>query len=105
VHWRVLVLLTDFLVVTGVALIFLLLTWLWGRTTSAGKPLNPFKRRVLVYGFIFVLGMGYIMALVADLKWPRGLLFPAIACWGAALGVVAWYRYQRQSRDSCGAQR
>ena len=91
--------LSDFLVATGLALIFLLLGWLWGRTTSAEKPLTPFKRRLLVYGFLFGLGMGYIIALVADLSRPRTLLFPAIACWGAVVALVAWCRYRRQSRE------
>jgi hypothetical protein len=97
-------LLGDFLVATGLALTFLVLAWLWGRTTSAGKPLNTFKKRSLVYGFTFVLGMGYIMVLVADLKWSGTLLFPVIGCWGVVLGFVAWLRYRRQKRDSGAAQ-
>ena len=92
--------LSDVLVATGLALIFLLLAWLWGRATSAGKPLNRFKRSLLLYGFFFVLGMGYIMTFVADLKWPQSLLFPAIACWGVVLGLVAWVSYRRQKRNS-----
>jgi hypothetical protein len=96
--------LSDVLVATCLALIFLLLAWLWGRATSAGKPLNPFKRRLLFYGFAFVLGMGYIMTFSADLRWPRTWLFPAIACWGVVLGFVAWIRYRRQKRNSGVAQ-
>lgn len=86
---------SDFLVGTGLALIFLFLSWLWGRATGAGKPLNLFKRRLLFYGFFFALGIVYIMVLVADLRWPRTLLFPAIACWGAILGFLAWFNYRR----------
>jgi len=92
--------LSDVLVVTGLALIFLLLAWLWGRATSAGKHLNTFKRRFLFYGFVFVLGMAYIMTFVGDLKWPRISLFPAIACWGVVLVLVAWVRYRKQKRNS-----
>ena len=92
--------LSDVLVVTGLALIFLLLAWLWGRATSAGKPLDTFKRRFLFYGFVFVLGTGYIMTFVGDLKWPRLSLFPAIACWGVVLVLVAWVRYRKQKRNS-----
>ncbi|MGH9538883.1 MAG: hypothetical protein ACRD3H_13225 [Terriglobales bacterium] len=58
--------LSDFLVATALALIFLLLSWAWGRATSGGKPLNRFKRRLLTFAFIFVLGMVYIMVLVSD---------------------------------------
>ena len=98
-------LLTDFFVATGLAMIFLLLTWLWGRATSAGKPLNQFKSRLLVFSLLFALGMGYIMALFANVRWPRALLFPSIACWGALLGLVAWSRYRRQKRDSPVSER
>jgi len=88
--------LQDFLVTTGLALIFLLLSWSWGRATGGGQPLNRFKRRFLAFGFLFALGMGYIMLLVVDLAWPRGFLFPLIGCWGVVLAGIAWYRYHRQ---------
>jgi len=91
----------DFLVITGLALIFLLLSWPYGRVLSAGRPLNVFKKRVLAYGFLFVLGMGYVMALVADMHWPKELLFPLIGFWGVAVGLVAWWRYRREkARDA-----
>lgn len=90
----------DFLVITGLALIFLLLSWLWGRVISGGRPLNVFKTRLLCYGFAFVLGIGYLMVLVADLHWPKGLLFPMIGIWGGVLGLAAWWRYRRGKRSS-----
>ena len=40
-------LLVDLSVATGLALIFLLMTWLYGRVLSGGRPLNAFKKRVL----------------------------------------------------------
>ena len=97
--------LTDFFVATGLALIFLLLSWSWGRATSAGKQLNPFKKTLLVYSFLFALEMGYIMALFANVKWPRALLFPSIACWGGLLGLVAWSRKWRRKRGSQVSER
>jgi hypothetical protein len=104
VDWEGITLLSDFLVATGLALIFLLCS-LWGRTASAGNPFNTFKKGSLIYGFTFVLRMGNIMVLVADLKSPRTLLFPAIGCWGVVLGFAAWLRHKRQTRDSDAAQR
>ena len=74
----------DFIVITALALVFLLLSWLYGRFLSGGHRLNAWKRRVLAYGFTFVLGMGYLTVLVADLHWPKDLLFPIIAGWGAS---------------------
>jgi len=85
-------LLVDFSVATGVALLFLLLAWVSGRVLSGGEPLSRFKRMVLVYGFAFVLGTGYLMMLVADFHLRRERLFPAIVVWGAAVAAVAWWR-------------
>jgi hypothetical protein len=82
-------LLSNLMVAIGFALIFLLLSWLRGRTTGGGLALNSFKIRLLVYGFVFLLGEGYLMVLFADLKWPRTLLFLAIASWGSAARLRA----------------
>jgi hypothetical protein len=89
----------DFLVATGLALSFLVLSWLYGRAIGAGHPLNTFKKRVLIYGFMFVLGMVYLMVLVSDLRWPRDLLFPMIGIWGGIVGLAAWWGSRRQKRD------
>lgn len=85
-------LLIDFSVATGLALLFLLLSWVYGRVLSGGGRLNVFKRRLLTYGFVFALGMMYLMLAVSDLRLPRDLLFPLIASWGALVGVLAWWR-------------
>jgi uncharacterized membrane protein len=91
---------SDLVVATVLALILLFLSWLSGRATGRGKPLNRFKRRLLTFSFIFVLGMGYMMALVSDLKWSRTLLFPAIVCWGLVVAAVAWYCSRREKPES-----
>lgn len=92
----------DFLVITGPALLFLLITWLYGRVVSGGRPLNRFKRTVLSYGFVFVLGMGYLMVLVADLHWPKEWVFPLIGIWAVGVGFVAWWRYRREKAQNDG---
>ena len=88
----------DFLVITALAMAFLALSWLNGRAVSARGPLNAFKRTLLFYSFVFVLGIGYIMLLVADLPLSISLLFPMIGCWAAAVGFVAWWRHRKASR-------
>jgi hypothetical protein len=70
------------MVAGGFALIFLLLSWLRHRTPTSGMAIKSFKIRLLVYGFVFVLGEGYLIVIFADLKWPKILLFLAIASWG-----------------------
>ena len=85
----------DFLVVTGFLLIFIVVSWLYGRMLSGGRPLNAFKRAVFLCASLFAAGMVYLMLLVFDLKWPKGLLFPLIGTWGIVVGVFAWWRYRR----------
>jgi len=92
--------LTDFLVATGLALLFLLLSWFYGRVLSGGHPLNSVKRKILTYGFAFALGMVYLMLLLSDLQWPKELLFPMIGVWGGIVGLLAWWRYRRQNRKA-----
>jgi hypothetical protein len=84
--------LSDMAVATGLALVFLLLSWSYGRVLSRGRPLNAFKKRLLGYGFLFALGMIYLMVFVSDLHWPRECLFPAIGLWGGTVGLLAWWR-------------
>ncbi len=86
----------DFLVATGLVLIFVLLSWAYGRVLSGGRPLNPFKRRLLIYASLFAMGMIYLMLLVSDLRWPKALLFPLIGLWAVTVGFVAWFRYRRE---------
>jgi hypothetical protein len=98
-------LLSNLVVAGGFALIFLLLSWLRHRTPTAGMAIKSFKIRLLVYGFVFVLGEGYLIVIFADLKWPKILLFLAIASWGVLLGSGVWYRHQRRAGDSDIAQK
>jgi hypothetical protein len=36
---------------------------------EGGRTLNPTQRKMLLYGFLVVLGMGYSMAVGAFLHW------------------------------------
>jgi peptidoglycan/LPS O-acetylase OafA/YrhL len=90
--------LMDFLIATGFVLLFLLLSWVYGRLLSGGGPLNAVKRRMLIYAVVFVAGVMYIMLAVSDLKWPKELLFPMIGGWAAVIGMVAWLRHRKQKQ-------
>jgi hypothetical protein len=94
----------DFLVATSLVLIFVLLSWAYGRVLSGGRPLNPFKRRVLLYASLFAIGMIYLMLLVSDLHWPKELLFPLIGLWGVGVGLVAWWRYRKEKTNHASEQ-
>jgi len=89
--------LVDFLVPVGVALAFLCLCWLYALGVRGGRPLTSFMRRTLIYGPLFVLGLGYLMMFAGNLHWPRTVLFVLIALWGAVVVLLAWWRYRRTS--------
>jgi DMSO/TMAO reductase YedYZ heme-binding membrane subunit len=86
----------DFFVATALILIFVLLSWVYGRGLSGGRTLNPFKRRLLIYASIFAAGMIYLMLVVSDLHWRKELVFPLIGLWAIVVGLVAWFRYRRE---------
>jgi hypothetical protein len=95
--------LTDLGVVVGITLIFLALSWSYMRSINVGRPLRPIQRKMLFYGFIFVLGMGCVMLLVTDLHWPKQLLFPLIGIWGVLVAATAGWRY-RQSQSQAAPE-
>jgi hypothetical protein len=85
-------LLKDLSVATGLTLLFLLLSWNYGRVLSGGRSLNTIKRKILLYALMFVLGTQYTMALVADLALAEGFGAPAhrsLGCNSGTHGVVA----------------
>src|SRR2546421_289883 len=86
----------DFLVATGLALIFLALSWAFGRAVSGGRQLNAFKRKLLFYSFIFVLGEAYTMMFASNLHWPKELILPLVGLWAVAVGGVWWFLYRRE---------
>jgi hypothetical protein len=90
----------DFLVATALALIFLALSWVYGRTLSGGRRLNYFKRTLLMWSFVFVLGEVYIMMFVSKLSWPKELLFAMIGLWGVVVAFVAFWLHRRGKRNS-----
>jgi hypothetical protein len=87
--------LTDLGVSTGVSLIFLAISWSFTRAVNSGRPFSPLQKRMLLYSFVFVLGMSYLMLLVSDMRWPTNLIFPMIGAWGGLVALAAWWRYRR----------
>jgi F0F1-type ATP synthase assembly protein I len=85
----------DFVIMTGTAMVFFVLSWSSARAIQAGKPLPPHIRRMLVYSFLFVLGTAYIMMVVSWLHWPPRAIVGPIIAWGSLLGYIAWQRHQR----------
>ncbi len=69
----------DFVVASAGIVVFVLLSWGWVRSVSRGRPLNPFKRQLLIYSTVFVAGMVYLLVFAPDLGWSDDLMFSLIA--------------------------
>jgi hypothetical protein len=80
--------------------VFAALVWLSDRTITGGRPLTPHMKKVLFYSFFFVLGMGYSMAIVAMLGWPRPFWIVFTVAWALLLASIAWWRYRRSQSQT-----
>jgi len=92
--------LLDFVIPFLGALIFLVIGRLWLTVVRRGQPLTRFMRAALVYGTLFVLGLGYLMMLAGNLHWSQTLLFTTLALWGGAVALFARWRYHKRKPDA-----
>ena len=86
----------DLLVISGVSLIFLLLSLAWARSVNLGRALNATQRKMLLYGFFFVFGEGSLMALANRFQLSDPVMFFLIAGWGALLAALALWTYKHR---------
>jgi formate/nitrite transporter FocA (FNT family) len=89
----------DFVIPLGVALVFLGIGRLWLLAVRRGQPLTPFMKGALLYGFVFVLGLGYLLMLGGNLNWPQTFLFSIVGLWGGIVVLLAWWRHHRRQRS------
>src|SRR2546427_3594443 len=87
--------LLDILAPPALGLVFLLLSWSQMHVTRGRHALTPYDRKLLIYGFFFVLGMGYLMLIGKLFRWRPSMLFVVIGAWGVLLALIAWQRYRR----------
>jgi hypothetical protein len=92
----------DFLLPTLVALLVAFLGWSQMRVIGNGRPLTLRMKRILLYAFLFVLGMGYVMFAGSVLSWPRAVWFSLIAAWALTLALGGWWRHRRSHLSSDG---
>jgi len=88
-------------------LVWLFLSWSWSKAVRAGKPLTLVQKGLLADGFLFFVGMGYLIVwnseLAAVVRFPgRAIWIPMSVVWGVALACFAWRKYRRE-RVSSGA--
>jgi hypothetical protein len=91
-------LLSDLLMATVFSLVYLVLAWSFSRSVTKGAPLWPLQKKMLLYTFIFALGMSYLMALAGNNYIPKNLMFPAIGTWAVVVAFAAWLRYHLTRR-------
>lgn len=88
----------DLIFANGGALGYLLLTWGWLRSANGGQSLRPSQKKMLLYSFVFFLGMAYLMMLGSWFHLPTTIWFVAIGVWGVVLALILWVRYARNKR-------
>ena len=94
------------------------------RAVAGGQPLSKVTKKVLKWGAVFVLGVGYDMSLTKFLEWSPQTLWTSLPVWSflfvnlvywqngktrgapatrwrSSVRVSAWSRGQR-SRPACG---
>ena len=79
----------DFVIPLCVALAFLGLGRLWLLAVRKGQPLTPFMKGALLYGSLFVLGLGYLLMFGGNLNWPQTF----VVLNGRTLGVALHYSH------------
>src|SRR5438309_2453922 len=87
--------LVDIFGIPIIALVFLFLSWSAGRSIRRGQPLTPAMRKLLLYGFIFVLGAGYSVAIAEMMERERIPWWAYGIAWALLLSVVAWWRSRK----------
>ena len=77
--------------------VFLLLSYPYLKAIRRDKPLTPFMRGLLLYGFFFILGLGYLMLAIGDFDLPPSVLWVGGPLWGGVIIFVVWWRHRRKS--------
>src|SRR5579883_844792 len=81
------------------ALLWLVMSWVYAKAVSFGRPLNGVQKGMIIYGLLFVLGMGYFIAFSGDIGWPKVLMFSLIGVWAGLVGLLTWWRHRRGRRN------
>ena len=90
----------DVLMPPALALVFLGLGWPYARSVSGGRPLNSVQKKMLLYGFWYVLGMGYLVMTAGALRLPNWAWVASIVTWSLLLAFIAWWRHRRGNTKS-----
>jgi hypothetical protein len=86
-------------------LVFLALSWSYGRAIRGRRPFTPFMRVATVYGALFLLGMYYVISVGSYLHWPTPWMVAGSTIWGLLVVYVAWRRHKRGSLRVRGSSR
>lgn len=95
--------LVDILMPPSLAVVFLAFAWVSGRFVRGAKPFTPFMRGLTVYGTLYVIGMGYIVLVVAKLHLAEWLYIALPAAWALVLGFIAWLRRSSIPHERAGS--
>lgn len=93
-------LLVDLFAPPAGALLFLAMTWAYGRALRGSSPLTPVMKGIMVYGSLFLLGMLYAVSVGTALSLRVIWIVLVSALWAVLLGGVAWRHTHRARATS-----
>jgi hypothetical protein len=93
----------DLLAPAILAPLSILTTYSVERLFLAGKPLTPYLKALNLYGFLFLLGGGYVMSLTGLFGLPPTTLWITEPCWAALIFALAWWQNRTRSKSEDSA--
>ena len=95
----------DLLAPAMLALLSILITYSVERIFLAGQPLTPYLKALNLYGFLLLLGGGYVMSLTGLLGFSPATLWVTETIWALLIFLLAWrqHRTRSEKKDSAPA--
>jgi hypothetical protein len=93
----------DLLAPAILALLSILITYSVERLFLAGRPLTPYLKALNLYGFLLLLGGGYVMSLTGLFGLSPTTLWVTEPTLAALMFSLVWWRHRTRSRDKDSA--
>jgi hypothetical protein len=88
----------DLLAPAILALLAILITYSVERLFLAGQPLTPYLKALNLYGFLLLLGGGYVMSLTGLFGLSPATLWVTEPSWAALIFALAWWQHRARSK-------
>jgi len=93
----------DLLAPAILALLSILITYSVERLFLAGQPLTPYLKGLNLYGFLLLLGGGYVMSLTGLFGLSPTTLWVTEPSWAVLIFALAWWQHRARSKSGDSA--